>query len=163
MRLTPDQAVGLGLLTADEAARMKRDNLEKKRRRRAGAVPAASPSAGAAKAPRQPGSDPQIILFEALCERLPGLPELEKQGLVPGRRFRADIFIAPDIIVEFDGFRYHSSKSAFQKDRERENLMVAHGYRVFRAYAKQVFDTDARAGLVDLIVGFAQRNVEARQ
>ena len=60
---------------------------------------------------------------------------------------------APDIVVEFDGFRYHSSKAAFQKDRERENLLVANGYRVFRAYAKQVFDADQRAQLVELIAG----------
>lgn len=146
MRLTPKQAVSLGLISQAEADQMQR---ESKGRRSGGEARRGSPK----PAPSAPRRDPQQMLYLALCERLPGLPELEKQGLVPGRRFRADIFIAPDIVVEFDGFRYHSSKAAFQKDRERENLLVANGYRVFRAYAKQVFDAEQRAQLVELIAG----------
>ena len=95
--------------------------------------------------------DPQTILYDALCARLPGLPEWEKGGLIPGRKFRADIFISPNTIIEFDGFRYHSSKSAYQKDRDRGNLFEANGFRVFHSYAKMVFDDALLAEFVELV------------
>ena len=52
-----------------------------------------------------------------------------------------------------DGFAYHRSKDAFQKDRERQNLFAAEGYFVFRTFAKEVFDMASRAALVELIAG----------
>lgn len=149
LHFTPDEAANLGIITKAQAEEMKRESKAHQRGRRHSA--ARRPAKDKAT-----GIDPQQILFESLCDRLPGLPQLEKQGLVPGRRFRADIFIPPNIVVEFDGFRYHSSKSAFQADRQRENLLVAHGYRVFRTYAKEVFDIEARARLVDLIAGVVE-------
>jgi len=86
MRLTPEQAVALGLISQMEADRMQQDS---KARSRSSSARQGSPR----KASSTPRRDPQQMLYLALCERLPGLPELEKQGLVPGRRFRADIFI----------------------------------------------------------------------
>jgi len=44
------------------------------------------------------------------------------------------------LVIEFDGFRYHRSKSAFQADRERQNEFVAHGWRVLRFFHRQVRD-----------------------
>lgn len=86
--------------------------------------------------------DPQAILTAALREKLGEsavLPEV--RNLIPGRRFRADIVIpAARLVIEFDGFQYHRSKAAFQKDRERQNLFVAHGWRVLRFFNKQVRD-----------------------
>ncbi len=40
-------------------------------------------------------NSPQRILYNALCQRLPGLPKWEVKGLIPGRRIRVDIFIPP--------------------------------------------------------------------
>lgn len=136
LRFTPEQAVKLGLISQDEAEQM----LKKQR-----AARKSTRSATKAKI------DPQQILFAALCKRLPGLPESEREGLVPGRKFRADIFIPPNIVVEMDGFAYHSSKSAFQKDRERENLFAVHGYRIFRTYTKEVLGEESLPRLVELI------------
>lgn len=102
---------------------------------------------------------PQEQLFDALCERMPGLPEWEKKGLVPGRRFRADIFIPPDVVVEMDGYEHHTAKKAYQKDRKRNNLFVLHGYRVFHAYTGQVRSDEQRSELVEQIAAAVESPV----
>lgn len=104
-----------------------------------------------AAAQRENNEIPQRLLYEALCQELPGIPEWERTGLIPGRKYRADIFLAPDITVEMDGLTFHSSRDAFKADRMRSNLFVLHGYRVFRAFAKQCLDAEMRAELVRII------------
>lgn len=50
-----------------------------------------------------------------------------------GRRVVIDIaFPGQRIAVEFDGWAFHSSAQAFQRDRERQNLLVNHGWVVLR-------------------------------
>lgn len=115
-----------------------------------GKVAPGTPSPGS-KEYRELAGSPQKILFDALCLRLPGRVQWEAEGLVPGRMFSADIFIPPNLIVEMDGFRFHKSKTSFQKDRDRQNLFVAHGFRPIRVYAKQVFNAEMREELIELI------------
>lgn len=89
---------------------------------------------------RTSSQNPQDVLFRALARRL-GYEAVrsEVEGLIPGRRYRADIYLPESrVVVEFDGFQYHRSKQAFQKDRERQNLFVQHGYRVLRFFNRQV-------------------------
>jgi very-short-patch-repair endonuclease len=84
--------------------------------------------------------DPQVRLTQALRDAL-GSHEVESEvcGLIPGRRYRADIVIRrARLVIEFDGFQYHRSKAAFQSDRERQNAFVAHGWRVLRFFHRQV-------------------------
>lgn len=138
LRFHPDVAAKNGWITKEAAAEIKSSS--RKAKGHAGAR-----SSSAKKI------DPQQILFDALSVRLPGMPEWEKEGLIPGRKFRADIFIHPNTIIEFDGFRYHSSKSAYQKDRDRGNLFEAAGFRVFHSYAKMVFDGALLADFVELV------------
>lgn len=83
---------------------------------------------------------PQKDIFMSLCVQLgQEHVEWEKEGLISNRRYKADIYL-PDsrIIVEMDGFQYHRSKDAFQKDRIRQNLLVEHGYAVLRYFTAQV-------------------------
>lgn len=105
---------------------------------RLGIIP---PAARARCSTREKQRDPQRILYDALCRRLPDEDiEYEALGLIPGRRFRADIWIPRSrIAVEMDGFQYHRSKAAFQADRERQNLFAAQGITVLRYFARQVF------------------------
>ena len=42
------------------------------------------------------------------------------------------LFDAARVAIEVDGFAAHSSLEAFQRDRERQNLLVAGGYHVLR-------------------------------
>lgn len=116
------------------------------RKARKGALP--SPGS---KEYRELATSPQRILYEALRSRLDAEVLWEAEGLIPGRGFLADIFIPPRTVIEMDGFRFHKSKSAFQADRDRQNLFVMHGYRPIRVYAKQVFDAEMLESLLKLI------------
>jgi very-short-patch-repair endonuclease len=63
-----------------------------------------------------------------------GLPHIK----VDGRPIRVDLLIwvpgdeSIKIVIECDGFAYHSSKETFQKDRIRDRVLQMNGYRVLR-------------------------------
>lgn len=42
------------------------------------------------------------------------------------------------LVVELDGFAYHSNRAAFERDRLRDQRLVAAGYRVVRITARQI-------------------------
>lgn len=42
------------------------------------------------------------------------------------------------LVVEIDGFEFHSSRAAFERDRRRDALLTATGFRVIRATWRQV-------------------------
>jgi very-short-patch-repair endonuclease len=44
------------------------------------------------------------------------------------------------VIAEFDGFRFHAGRRAFETDRRRDQDLVAAGYRVIRITARQLED-----------------------
>jgi very-short-patch-repair endonuclease len=41
-------------------------------------------------------------------------------------------------VVEVDGFEYHSSRSAFERDRRRDAALAASGFRVIRVTWRQL-------------------------
>ena len=45
---------------------------------------------------------------------------------------------AERIVVEIDGFRFHSSRAAFERDRERDTRLIAAGYAVLRFTWRQL-------------------------
>ena len=53
---------------------------------------------------------------------------MEVDLLWPGQR----------LVVEFDGFGYHSARRSFERDRLRDQRLVAAGYRVIRVTARQL-------------------------
>jgi very-short-patch-repair endonuclease len=190
MRLTPEDALRLGLCDSASAAKISKSSrgdlvlgsavakLNEEKLKALSAAPI-SPAPGGPKRAQlkannaqqsktsglpAPGSkeyreletSPQKILYDALCQRLPRRVQWEVPDLIPGRRFQADIFIPPVLVVEMDGFRFHRTKESFQNDRDRQNLFVANGFRPIRAYAKQIFDLEMRAELIELIVKAAE-------
>jgi very-short-patch-repair endonuclease len=42
------------------------------------------------------------------------------------------LFMAARLVIELDGYRAHSSREAFARDRRRQNALVAAGYTVLR-------------------------------
>lgn len=42
------------------------------------------------------------------------------------------LFEAARVVIEIDGWRSHSGRAAFQRDRQRQNQLVALGYKVLR-------------------------------
>ena len=68
-----------------------------------------------------------------------------KEIKVLGKNIRPDIFIwvpsRPDfkLIVECDGYKYHSDKESFSKDRARDRQLQISNYKVFRFSGTEIF------------------------
>lgn len=62
--------------------------------------------------------------------------------LVPGRRFRTDIFIPPHLAIECDGATWtggrHTRGAGVETDCEKQNLLVTYGYRPMRFTKQQI-------------------------
>jgi very-short-patch-repair endonuclease len=89
--------------------------------------------------------------FAALLARsdLPR-PRLNTSLAVRGRFFEVDcLWREQRVIVELDGMQAHGTDLAFEKDRERDRLLIAEGWRVTRITWRQLRD-DAPAVLADL-------------
>jgi very-short-patch-repair endonuclease len=88
---------------------------------------------------RDPGLAPtESALEDAICAVLRrfNLPEPARQHRVarPGRKpLRLDIAYPEALLdIEGDGERWHSGTRDFQRDRERTNYLVAHGWGILR-------------------------------
>ena len=81
------------------------------------------------------------MLGNALDARFPGRMLREYQP-VKDRKFRIDFaFPMEKVAIEFDGYRYHGfSKKGFKQGLERQNILVAHGWRVLRYTLTDVRD-----------------------
>lgn len=78
------------------------------------------------------------------------LPRLNAAISVRGRFFEADCLWAEQrLIVELDGRESHGTDLAFEKDRERDRLLLVEGWRVTRITWRQLRD-DAPAVITDL-------------
>ncbi|WP_179229106.1 type IV toxin-antitoxin system AbiEi family antitoxin domain-containing protein [Parenemella sanctibonifatiensis] len=53
---------------------------------------------------------------------------------------RVDLLIGQRLVIEVDGFEYHSSPEQFEKDRQRDRRLVALGYLVVRLSYRQVME-----------------------
>jgi hypothetical protein len=83
--------------------------------------------------------------FLALARRhsLP-LPASNAWVSVPGGGFEVDfLWDRERLVVETDGHRFHSTRTAFESDRRRDQLLVAAGYDVVRFTWRQVTDAPA--------------------
>jgi hypothetical protein len=77
-------------------------------------------------------------------------PRLNAHVSVRGRFFEADCLWAEQrLIVELDGRESHGTDLAFEKDRERDRLLLVEGWRVTRVTWRQLRD-DAPAVIADL-------------
>jgi very-short-patch-repair endonuclease len=66
-----------------------------------------------------------------------GLPQPRTSHRVAGHEVD---MLWPDrkLVLEFDGFKFHSDRRAFERDRRRDQDLVAAGYRVIRITARQL-------------------------
>jgi hypothetical protein len=77
-------------------------------------------------------------------------PQLNASLATRGRFFEVDcLWREQRVIVELDGMRTHGTDLAFEKDRERDRLLIADGWRVARVTWRQLRD-DAPSVLADL-------------
>ena len=77
-------------------------------------------------------------------------PQLNASLALRGRFFEVDcLWREQRVIVELDGMRTHGTDLAFEKDRERDRLLIADGWRVARITWRQLRD-DSPTVLADL-------------
>jgi hypothetical protein len=71
-------------------------------------------------------------------------PVLTEQRVVPGRRFRADWWIAElKISIEYDGVADHATKRGAWRDAEKGNLTQLEGILFLRVNSKSINDGSA--------------------
>ena len=74
--------------------------------------------------------------FLLLCQRV-GIPKPMVNGIVEGIEVDC-CWSKQKLIVELDGFRFHSDQFSFERDRARDAELSRHGYRVLRFTYRQV-------------------------
>ena len=60
---------------------------------------------------------------------------------------------APRLIVEVDSHRYHGTRAAFERDRERDAVLTTAGWRVVRITERRLARPDEVAALLARVVG----------
>ena len=75
-------------------------------------------------------------LMLALCADH-DLPRPEPRAWVAGLRVDF-LFAASRLVVETDGYRYHRTRRAFERDRERDGILARAGYRTLRFTHRQL-------------------------
>jgi very-short-patch-repair endonuclease len=93
-----------------------------------------------AKPRRATGVAPHDILWAAVVSSFGDGAVREFENAVPGRKYRLDIAIpASKLAIEVDGWQWHGKhKGDFTRDRERQNLLTLHGWRILRFTAGQI-------------------------
>lgn len=87
-------------------------------------------------------SEGEAIL--ALMLRVEGITFEREFAAVPGRKYRWDFHISPNLLVEVQGGVWnfaksgHSSGRGITRDAEKASLAVAHGYKQITATTAQV-------------------------
>lgn len=96
------------------------------------------------KLPKPPSEGEE--LFALNCQVL-GLSYEPEYKFCPGRKFRADFYIQPDLLVEIEGGTWiagrHSRGSGMEKDMEKYNVATKLGFRLLRYTTGMVKRGDA--------------------
>jgi very-short-patch-repair endonuclease/predicted transcriptional regulator of viral defense system len=74
--------------------------------------------------------------FLELCTRY-ALGEPQVNARVAGLEVDF-LFAAQRLVVEVDGYRFHRTRRAFERDRERDAILARHGFRTLRFSHRQV-------------------------
>jgi len=104
--------------------------------------------------------------FLALCARS-GLPRPEVNAplLLEGTQIVAD-FLWRDtrLIVEADSHRFHGTATAFERDRQRDQLLILAGWRVIRCTWRQVVNhPEELTRTLRILLGRGQTKAGARK
>jgi very-short-patch-repair endonuclease len=71
--------------------------------------------------------------------RTAGLPPTDVNARIG--RYEVDLLWRPQqLVVECDGYAYHGTRAAFERDRQRDAELQAQGYRVIRVTWRQLVD-----------------------
>lgn len=132
LELAYDRALIARLLTAADVTRQIERNRGHRGRRRLAMLLAAH--AGATTVTR---SDAEERLLDLLRRAQLPLPALNQ----PLLGFEVDfLWAAQRLVVEVDGYRYHSTRASFERDHRKDLALRAHGYAVLRFSARQLVE-----------------------
>ena len=109
---------------------------------------------------RSNGATPQDLLWTDVTHRWPDA--CREYRLIPDRRFRGDIvFPNARLCVEVDGWQYHGRMLAdFKRDRDRQNLLTIHGWRLLRIPAGNIHrDRAACCALIARALNYPPRSL----
>lgn len=99
-------------------------------------------------------SPPQERLWRLVKDKYADA-ELDKKGLVPGRRWEVDIVIEQwRLAIETDGWAFHGKfKKDFLRDRQKDRALVLQGYTILRFTAGEIFkDPEMVMETIDQVV-----------
>ncbi|MBV8431587.1 MAG: type IV toxin-antitoxin system AbiEi family antitoxin domain-containing protein [Solirubrobacterales bacterium] len=109
-------------------------------------------------APQRPSRSGFEDDFLAFCERY-GLPRPETNTTVCG--YEVDVlFVAEKVIVELDGWPFHSSRTSFESDRDRDADTAAAGFLTVRITGER-FDNHPEREARRLLKILEQRRLRA--
>lgn len=135
-----EQAAILRLLDVDDVGRV----LSRGRRRGGPILRAILSSWRGIEKPRL-RSPLEARLLSILIENDLPLPQCNAELAIEGRRFEVDLLWERQrLVVETDGEQTHGTRAAFQRDRWRDQVLVAAGYRAIRITWSQL-DTEQGA------------------
>jgi very-short-patch-repair endonuclease len=78
-------------------------------------------------------SDSEVRLMRALVQADLPEPVLQHPVRLDGHRYVIDLaYPHLKLAIEYDGFEWHNSRSAFDRDRQRANHLTAEGWTVLR-------------------------------
>lgn len=138
LRFTVAEALARGLISSDKAKELKTE-LQGNRISNLKKCTAVNKNEITANEKTSADLSPQEQIFNELTRLDKDIAMWEVGGLVPGRRYRADIYLPESrVVVEMDGFIAHRGKEQFKVDREKRNLLVMSGYPVIAFYFAQV-------------------------
>jgi very-short-patch-repair endonuclease len=123
-----------------------------------------------AQHPRHPGSRRMTALLQSVGT--PALTRSEAEAtllaLLRGTGLRAPeanvrvagfevdlLWRAERLVVEVDGYAWHGDRGSFERDRRRDAVLVAAGYRVLRVTARQI-EAESKGVLVRLAQALVQ-------
>jgi very-short-patch-repair endonuclease len=91
--------------------------------------------------PAEPTRSELERLFRRLC-RITDLPAPQVNVLVKGYEVDA-LWPEHRLVVEMDGWEFHKTRAAFERDRARDAALLVAGYRVVRVTYKRLRDDPA--------------------
>jgi very-short-patch-repair endonuclease len=102
-------------------------------------------------------NDFEDLLADLLSRHGLSEPRFNADLVVRGHHFKPDCLWSDRmLIVELDGAAVHRTRKAFERDRERDRILLAAGYRTIRITWRQLRDepdsvvSDIRSALVNL-------------
>lgn len=108
-----------------------------------------------------------IFTYHVLRGKYAAHISLQPEIYIQGKLYRPDAIIwIPDVpnfklVVECDGYKYHSDESMFTSDRVRDRDLISEGFKVMRFSGKEIYREPIQAGydLLKILIKVVNKEV----